>query len=54
MNTTFWNTSNLSLIRVFHDEKNNLLDILLLAIIAVMLGNEGGEDIENFGHIKRD
>ena len=35
-------------------KKHNLLDILLLAVTAVMPGSEGWEDIENFGHIKLD
>jgi hypothetical protein len=30
------------------------MDILLLAISAVISGSQGWEDIENFGHIKLD
>ena len=40
--------------RIERCKKHNLLDILLLAISAVMSGSEGWEDIENFGHIKLD
>lgn len=40
--------------RIERCKKHNLLDILLLAISAVMSGSEGWEDIENFGHIKID
>ena len=40
--------------RIERCKKHNLLDILLLAISAVMSGAEGWEDIENFGHIKLD
>jgi len=35
-------------------KKHNLLDILLLAISAVLSGAEGWEDIEDFGHLKLD
>ncbi len=40
--------------RIERYKKHNLLDIILLAISAVMSGSEGWEDIENFGHIKLD
>lgn len=40
--------------RIERCKKHNLLDILLLAISAVISGSEGWEDIENFGHIKLD
>jgi len=40
--------------RIERCKKHNLLDILLLAISAVMSGSEGWEDIEQFGHIKLD
>lgn len=40
--------------RIERCKKHNLLDILLLAISAVMSGSEGWEDIENFGRIKLD
>jgi hypothetical protein len=35
-------------------KKHYLMDILLLAISAVISGSEGWEDIEKFGHIKLD
>ncbi len=35
-------------------KKHNLLDILLLAISAVLSGAEGWEDIEGFWHVKLD
>ena len=35
-------------------KKHDLLDILLLAICAVISGAEGWEDIEDFGHLKLD
>jgi predicted transposase YbfD/YdcC len=38
--------------RIERCKKYNLLDILLLAISAVMSGSEGWEDIEDFGHAK--
>ena len=38
--------------RIERCKKHNLLDILLLAISAVMSGAEGWEDIEDFGHLK--
>ena len=40
--------------RIERCKKHNLLDILLLAISAVMSGAEGWEDIEDFGHLKLD
>ena len=40
--------------RIERCKKHHLIDILLLAISAVMSGSEGWEDIENFGHIKLD
>lgn len=40
--------------RIERCKKHNLLDILLLAISAVIPGSEGQENIENFGHIKLD
>jgi predicted transposase YbfD/YdcC len=38
--------------RIDRCKKHNLLDILLLAISAVLSGAEGWEDIEDFGHLK--
>jgi len=40
--------------RIERCKKHNLLDILLLAISAVISGAEGWEDIEDFGHLKLD
>ena len=40
--------------RIDRCKKHELLDILLLAISAVMSGAEGWEDIEDFGHLKLD
>jgi len=40
--------------RIERCKKHDLLDILLLAISAVMSGAEGWEDIEDFGHLKLD
>ena len=40
--------------RIERCKKHNLMDILSLAISAVMSGSEGWEDIENFGHVKLD
>ena len=55
MNATFLKYFNsISDPRIERCKKHNLLDILLLAISAVMSGSEGWEDIENFGHIKLD
>ncbi len=36
--------------RIDRCKRHNLLDILLLAISAVLSGAEGWEDIEDFGH----
>ena len=55
MNATFLkHFESISDPRIERCKKHNLLDILLLAISAVMSGSEGWEDIENFGHIKLD
>ena len=35
-------------------KKHELIDILLLAISAVLSGAKGWEDIEEFGHLKLD
>ena len=40
--------------RIESCKKHNLLDIILLAISAVISGAEGWEDIEDFGHLKLD
>ena len=40
--------------RIERCKKHNLLDIILLAISAVISGAEGWEDIEDFGHLKLD
>lgn len=40
--------------RIDRCKKHNLLDILLLAVSAVISGAEGWEDIEDFGHLKLD
>ena len=40
--------------RIDRCKKHELLDILLLAISAVISGAEGWEDIEDFGHLKLD
>lgn len=40
--------------RIERCKKHNLLDILLLAISAVLSGAQGWEDIEDFGHLKLD
>ncbi len=40
--------------RIERCKKHRLLDILLLAISAVVSGAEGWEDIEDFGHSKLD
>lgn len=40
--------------RIERCKKHKLLDILLLAISAVISGAEGWEDIEDFGHLKLD
>jgi predicted transposase YbfD/YdcC len=55
MNATFLkHFESISDPRIERCKKHNLLDILLLAISAVMSGSEGWDDIENFGHIKFD
>ncbi|MEJ6080900.1 ISAs1 family transposase [Vibrio sp. 1-Bac 57] len=55
MSATFLNNfDSISDPRIERCKKHNLLDILLLAMTAVMSGSEGWEDIENFGHIKLD
>lgn len=55
MSATFLNNfDSISDPRIERCKKHNLLDILLLAVTAVMSGSEGWEDIENFGHIKLD
>lgn len=55
MSTTFLdNFHSISDPRIERCKKHNLLDILFLAVTAVMSGSEGWEDIENFGHIKLD
>jgi hypothetical protein len=38
--------------RIERCKKHNLMDILLLAISAVMSGSEEWEDIEDFSHLK--
>lgn len=40
--------------RIERCKKHNLLDILLLAISAVLSGAEGWEQNEDFGHLKLD
>ena len=40
--------------RIERCKKHQLIDILLLAISAVLSGAEGWEDIEDFGHLKLD
>lgn len=40
--------------RIERCKKHDLLDILLLAICAVISGAEGWENIEDFGHLKLD
>ena len=40
--------------RIERCKRHHLLDILLLAISAVISGAEGWEDIEDFGHLKLD
>jgi predicted transposase YbfD/YdcC len=55
MNATFLKHFNsITDPRIERCKKHNLMDILLLAISAVISGSEGWEDIENFGHIKLD
>jgi hypothetical protein len=40
--------------RIERCKKHQLIDILLLAIMAVLSGAEGWEDIEDFRHLKLD
>ena len=40
--------------RIERCKKYELIDILLLAISAVLSGAQGWEDIEDFGHLKLD
>jgi len=55
MNTTFLKHFNsINDPRIERCKKHDLLDILLLAISAVLSGAEGWEDIEDFGHLKLD
>ena len=55
MSTTFFkNFESISDPRIERCKKHNLLDILLLAISAVLSGAQGWEDIEDFGHLKLD
>ena len=53
MNATFLKHFNsISDPRIERCKKHDLLDILLLAISAVLSGAEGWEDIEDFGLLK--
>jgi len=55
MSTTFLKHFNeITDPRIERCKKHKLLDILLLAISAVLSGAEGWEDIEDFGHLKLD
>lgn len=55
MNSTFLNHFNsIEDPRIERCKRHDLLDILLLAISAVMSGAEGWEDIEDFGRLKLD
>ncbi|MDE1240154.1 ISAs1 family transposase [Vibrio aestuarianus] len=55
MSATFLNHFNaITDPRIERCKKHQLLDILLLAISAVLSGAEGWEDIEDFGHLKLD
>ena len=55
MNSTFLNHfSSIQDPRIDRCKKHNLLDIILLAISAVLSGSEGWEEIEDFGHSKLD
>ena len=55
MNATFLtHFDSVSDPRIERCKKHNLMDVLLLAISAVISGSEGWGDIENFGHIKLD
>lgn len=55
MNATFLKHFNsITDPRIERCKKHELIDILLLAISAVLSGAEGWEDIEDFGHLKLD
>jgi len=55
MSTTFLKHFNsITDPRIERCKKHELIDILLLAISAVLSGAEGWEDIEDFGHLKLD
>ena len=55
MSTTFLTHFNsITDPRIERCKKHQLIDILLLAICAVLSGAEGWEDIEDFGHLKLD
>jgi predicted transposase YbfD/YdcC len=55
MSATFLNHFNaITDPRIERCKKHQLMDILLLAISAVLSGAEGWEDIEDFGHLKLD
>jgi predicted transposase YbfD/YdcC len=55
MSATFLNHFNaITDPRIERCKKHQLIDILLLAISAVLSGAEGWEDIEDFGHLKLD
>ena len=55
MSTTFLKHFNsITDPRIERCKKHKLMDILLLAISAVLSGAEGWEDIEDFGHLKLD
>jgi hypothetical protein len=55
MNTTFLkHFDSITDPRIERCKKHSLLDILLLAISAVISGAEGWEDIEDFGRLKLD
>lgn len=38
--------------RIERCKKHELIDIIFLAICAILSGSEGWEDIEDFGHAK--
>ena len=55
MNTTFLSHfEDIDDPRINRCKRHDLLDILLLAMSAVISGAEGWEDIEDFGHTKLD
>ncbi|GGP70175.1 hypothetical protein GCM10009347_42520 [Shewanella algicola] len=55
MSTTFLTHFNsITDPRIERCKKHQLIDILLLAICAVLSEAEGGEDIEDFDHLKLD